>query len=325
VETRTESIKTIAELSGVRAHMLYRNYKQVSGFAQWDQLHHATEYMIFAENIGPNLSIDEVSLSKGELYTYVTNKAAKGRKGTLVASIRGTKAADIIDVLQRLPLADRLKVSEVTLDMAKNMEAAVGHVFPNARLVTDRFHVMQLAYEVVQRMRISLRWKEMDRENAAIAEARELGVRYVPEQLVNGDTPKQLLTRSRYVLNKPESRWTNNQWLRAKLVFQRYPELKQGYDHVQKLTTIYKMTDRDKATQALERWIANARNMTSKWFESCARTFENFITSITGFFAQRSTNASAESFNAKVKGFRALQRGVTDTEFFLFRLAKLYG
>ncbi|MFH1670178.1 MAG: DDE transposase, partial [Patescibacteria group bacterium] len=33
----------------------------------------------------------------------------------------------------------------------------------------------------------------------------------------------------------------------------------------------------------------------------------------------------AESFNAKIKGFRALLRGVRDMEFFLFRVSKLYG
>ncbi|MBI1222038.1 MAG: DDE transposase, partial [Bacteroidetes bacterium] len=36
------------------------------------------------------------------------------------------------------------------------------------------------------------------------------------------------------------------------------------------------------------------------------------------------TNASAESFNAKIKAFRAQHRGVRNVNFFLFRLAKLY-
>ncbi len=43
------------------------------------------------------------------------------------------------------------------------------------------------------------------------------------------------------------------------------------------------------------------------------------------YFVNRSTNASAESFNAKLKSFRALLRGVSDKTFFLFRVAKLYG
>lgn len=38
----------------------------------------------------------------------------------------------------------------------------------------------------------------------------------------------------------------------------------------------------------------------------------------------RSTNASAESFNARIKLFRANQKGVRNTKFFLFRLTKLY-
>ncbi|NLC49063.1 MAG: transposase, partial [Bacteroidales bacterium] len=46
---------------------------------------------------------------------------------------------------------------------------------------------------------------------------------------------------------------------------------------------------------------------------------------ILNFFTNRSTNASAESFNAKIKAFRASLRGVTDIKFFLFRLAKIYG
>ena len=36
------------------------------------------------------------------------------------------------------------------------------------------------------------------------------------------------------------------------------------------------------------------------------------------------TNASAESFNAKLKAFRATLRGVSDIKYFLFRVAKIY-
>ena len=42
------------------------------------------------------------------------------------------------------------------------------------------------------------------------------------------------------------------------------------------------------------------------------------------FFKNRSTNANAESFNSKIKNFRANLKGVTDGKFFLFRLEKLF-
>jgi hypothetical protein len=35
--------------------------------------------------MGEYLSIDETSLSHGELYTILTNKKAKGKKGSIVA------------------------------------------------------------------------------------------------------------------------------------------------------------------------------------------------------------------------------------------------
>ncbi|WP_458250292.1 transposase [Flavobacterium psychrophilum] len=44
----------------------------------------------------------------------------------------------------------------------------------------------------------------------------------------------------------------------------------------------------------------------------------------TAFFKNRHTNANAESFNSKIKLFRANQRGVVDVKFFLFRMEKLF-
>ncbi|WP_245795541.1 transposase [Arenibacter nanhaiticus] len=42
------------------------------------------------------------------------------------------------------------------------------------------------------------------------------------------------------------------------------------------------------------------------------------------YFDNRSTNASAESFNAKIKVFRAQFRGVRNIGFFLFRLSNIF-
>lgn len=124
--------------------------------------------MLFKENIGPHLSIDELSLSQGELYTFVTNKDGKGKKGTLVASIKGTLTKDIVEILTKIPIEERKKVKEVTMDMANNMESSVKQSFPDAILVTDRFHVIRLAIEALQHLRIKYRWEALDQENENI-------------------------------------------------------------------------------------------------------------------------------------------------------------
>ena len=60
-------------------------------------------------------------------------------------------------------------------------------------------------------------------------------------------------------------------------------------------------------------------------FNVIATTFYKHYDEILNFYKTRSTNAMAESFNAKIKLFRANLRGVADKKFFLFRIAKLYG
>ncbi|GGZ32380.1 hypothetical protein GCM10007049_27310 [Echinicola pacifica] len=68
----------------------------------WDQRSHAKEWILFPENVGTHLSIDETALSQGELYNVVTNKAAKGKKGSLVAMIKGTNSEVVKAILGQL-------------------------------------------------------------------------------------------------------------------------------------------------------------------------------------------------------------------------------
>ena len=70
----------------------------------WDQKSHAKEWLLFLENIGTQLSIDETAFSNGDLYTILTNKKAKGKKGALIAMIKGTKAETVVKILLKIPL-----------------------------------------------------------------------------------------------------------------------------------------------------------------------------------------------------------------------------
>lgn len=63
----------------------------------------------------------------------------------------------------------------------------------------------------------------------------------------------------------------------------------------------------------------------TKRFNIIIATFYKHYDEIQNFYNNRSSNAAAESFNAKIKLFRANLRGVTDKRFFLFRIAMLYG
>lgn len=273
----------------------------------------------------PQLSIDETSLSHDELYTIVTNKAAQGKKGSIVAVVSGTKAEKIIEVLNRIPEKQRLQVKEITMDMAGSMEMIARRSFPAAMRVTDRFHVQKLATEALQEIRIKYRWEALDAENEAIEKAKETSKAYVAEVLPNGDTVKQLLARSRYVLYKKPAFWTQSQQQRAELLFERYPDLERAYNLSLELGNVYDKTD-DKlyGLTRLAKWHEKVRQAGFKAFNTISRSIQNHYKTIVNYFDNRSTNASAEAFNAKIKAFRRQLRGVRAIDFFLFRLAKIY-
>jgi len=312
------------DINGSHFGQQYKDF--LSDFHNWEQKSHADEWILLPENIGKKLNIDETSLSNGELYTIVTNKSGKGKQGSLIAIIEGTQSEKIIEILKKIPIRKRNEVEEVTLDMAGSMNKIVDVCFGKASKVIDRFHVQKLAHDALQEIRIRHRWKAIDAENKAIAKAKENKEIYKPTILANGDTEKQLLARSRYLLFKSQDKWTKKQKIRAQILFEKFPDIEKGYKLTHSLRLIYsKTTDKKIAYTKLAKWYNDIELSGFKSFNTIKDSIFHHYIGILNFFNNRSTNAAAESFNAKLKGFRALLRGVSDKRFFMFRLMKIYG
>ena len=316
----------MAEHYGMDGKQLQCQYKDhLSDYHRWEQKGHAEEYILYPKNMGYHLCIDETALTKGELYTVVTNRDKKGRKGSIIAVIKGTKAEDIIAVLQTIDPQTRNMVKEITLDMAGSMQKIAKHCFPRAMQVIDRFHVQKLVYEAVQELRITYRWQVIKDENKAIKEAKSKGEEYRPKTFENGDTLRQLLARSRYLLFKSPDKWTKSQQIRAQLLFRQFEDIKDVYYYSLQLGKIYSTNfNKDVARGKLALWYNKIEEYGYDTFTTVAQSIENHYERILNFFVNRSTNAAAEAFNAKIKAFRASFRGVVDMNFFLFRLAKVY-
>ena len=202
--------------------------------------------------LGTHLSIDETCLSTGEVYTILSNKEAHGRKGCLVAIVKGTKAKEVTSVLKKIPEAVRLLVEEVTLDFSDSMHQIVSACFPKAMITLDRFHHQQFCLEALQELRIGHRREVM----TEVANARD-DFRAMIKDLIKSGKP-----------------------------------------------------------------LVDAEG---KPIRSNAAAMYDREDEILNYFVNRSTNASAESLNAKIKDFRAQLRGVIDKKFFIFRLVKIFG
>lgn len=206
--------------------------------------------------------------------------------------------------------------------MANNMHLTAKICFPNAKIVTDRFHVVKLVSEALQDVRVKERWKAIDEENKAIEEAKKQGNKYRPIVLSNGDTKKQLLARSRYIIAKKTSQWTENQKQRADLLFQLYPNIEKTYKHTLQFRSIFEQVSKSKIL--FQEWFDDTKNIGFKNFNTAVNSIKHHFQTILNFFDNRNTNTNAESFNSKIKLFRANQRAVRDTPFFLFRIHKLF-
>jgi len=326
----------LAARNGLNGQTLRKQYKEViSDYRHWDQLNHAEAYIVFEDNLGTDLSLDETCLSNGEVYTVLTNKAAHGRKGALVAMVRGVASNTVIKVFKRMSRNKRLKVKTITTDLSSAMMLTARRSFPAAQLINDRFHVQQLMNEAVDQLRVKYRWEVLDAENKAIREYREKRKEakrrghslepWEPAKMSNGETMPQIMARSKHIVLKHSSKWKEQQRVRAQILFEAYPRLKQGYELSLKLTEIFnKRISADSARLLLAKWYNKVEEFGETQFNRVLETFENHNQTIINYFKDRLTNASAESFNAKIKAFRGQFRGVGDIKFFIYRLAMLY-
>ena len=346
------SLQKPYHINGDEFERAYKDY--LSDFRKWKHQPHAQKWLIFPGNIGPNLCIDETALSNGDLYTIVSNKDAHGRKGALVAIVSGTKVEDVVAALLRIHWYLRCKVREVTMDFSDGMRQIILQCFPYATITLDRFHMQQLVTDAMQELRLKHKKEEQKAINeqhkqfkAELKEKYERSLKrrkkdkkdkrgrkpirknkaFVPERLSNGDTVPELLSRSRYSLMVSGDKWTANQKMRMKLLFERYPDIKEAYSIVHSLRMIFSNPRATwiSAYESIQKWYEKVKAFGNDAFNTAVDTIHDREEEVLNYFINRATNASAESLNSKIKQFRAQLRGVVDIDFFLYRLSMIFG
>lgn len=337
---------------------LERNYKEhLSGFRQWNQRVHATDWVLVEENMGESLCLDETMLCR-DLTTFVSNKDGHCKKGSVIAAVRGTKSDDVAKVLERIPLEKREKVREVTMDFSDSMRRIATTAFPSAMITIDHFHIIQISNSPLEELRLKYKreatkmQKQQEAEHkkhlAKLAKQRKyyrrrhpknykgkkrgrkpqrLNQRFKPQVFENGETMLEMLTRCRYQLAQSGDNWTQAQRERARILFGMFPKLREAYSLVCSLRSIFsnKNLSREDARVRLHQWYDKVAASTLREVKSVRDTIKSREEDVLNFFVNRSTNASAESLNSKMKGFRTQSRGVTDLAFFMYRVYLIFG
>ena len=321
IEREPVEISRIAKIYKLKPNTLEKQYKNHLSsfleFKEWFKESLEKESFVFYKNFGENMALDETGLVNSDLYTFLINKDAKGKKGSIAAMIKGTKSKVIVNaIMKKVDMNTMKNIKEITMDLSNSMDWIAHQIAPQGLKTYDRFHVQQLVTEAVQAVRVKLRWEAIEEENDAILEAKEKNENYCALIYENGDTKKQLLARGRYILYKPSSKWTPNQAERAKILFKHFPILKKIYDLSMYFRNCYEQVD----NHMFSKWIEKVEQSDFKEMKVAAKTVKSHLGGISNYFINKSTNANIESFNAKLKLFRRNTRGISDKDFFFFRL-----
>ena len=313
--------------------------------------------MLPAENIGGRLCLDATMLRR-DLTAILSNRDGHCGKGSVVAVVRGTKAEDVIRVLNKVPSARREEVREVTVDFSESMRTIALSCFPDATVTIVCFHLIKRGVEALEELRLRYKReavKERKRQQTAFRkELKSLATirrtyrerhpkrrggktrdrkpqrawqAFRPPVFANGDTPVELLTRSRRLLSQSGGKWTVRQKDRAKILFEKYPKPREAYGLVRRLRSIFrdKALLREEARKKLHEWYAKVAACTLREIKSVRDTIKDREEDVLNFFVNRSTNAFAESLNSMIKGFRTRLRGVRDVSFFMYRTSLVFG
>jgi transposase len=250
------------------------------------------------------------------------------------------------------------------MDFSDSMYSIVRQVFPWATIVIDCFHIMQLCGDGLGEMRMKIKRaavaevkrqeREFKKRLAKNQKQREYyrkkhpknykgkvrgpkpmrkNAKFTPPKIeleVKGkkvyETKAELLTHVRYPLMKSRDKWTERQKAEMEALFKLEPRMETAYNLVHRLRCLFKSKiAQEEAKPKLDEWCKDVGKSLIRELISVRDTIRQKETEILNYFTNRSTNASAESLNSKIKGFRAQLRGIQDLPFFMFRLLVLFG
>lgn len=277
-------------------------------------------------HIGEEMAIDEKHID-GEFYSVLTNKQT-GKVALLAQTVRSEEIGRIL----RPYTEQRFEVKVLTRDLANQYDWVGRTCFPNAMQVADKFHIIRQALDQLQAHRISFRQHLLSQRRQAWQTHKQQKTTtpfsFNEEKLKNGETRLELLARSRYLLYKFPTDWSQSQKTRAAVLFTYYPSIKQAYDLICRFRRWYCKhfvgTPKDLLTERLNKWFALVEQADILEINNFKSLVERHQGVILNYFVKGHTNAIAEANNRKLNTFIRNNQGLKDKDFFFFRVKNYF-
>jgi len=212
-----------------------------------------------------HLGMDEIAKRKGH-QNFVT-VLGDIEKGELIEVIDSHQQDKIIEVLMEKELEVREGVEQGSVDMWGGFPKVIEKVFPNAVIVTDRFHVM----------------KALNEELNKIRKQTKLNVK------IKGE--KWLLLKNKEDLKEEELE-------KLELVLKQSARLRKAYEYKESFREIYeKVNDKEEGRLKFTECLENAKSI----YTDVISTIRRNLDSICNYFLSRTTNGAMEGINNRLK------------------------
>jgi transposase len=228
------------------------------------------------------LSIDEISKRKGHQdFATVVSDIDRGK---LIEVIDSHQQEDIIEVLKQQPLHVREQVEEVSVDMWGGFPKVVQEVFPNARIVFDRFHVMKHVNEELDKVRKQTRMS---------------------------------LKGSKFILLKNGADLTEEQKVQLADILKHSKRLKLAYELKEEFRDIFECCQTvEEGKEKFLEWLKKAQSV----YCDVITTIRNHLDGICNYFLNRTTSGVMEGINNRIKLIKRQAYGFVNFDNFRARL-----
>ena len=234
------------------------------------------------------MGIDEAHLNKNMRCVIVDLE-----KGGLIEILESRRKDTVVDYFKSYSHPELVRI--VTMDMWLPYKQAVRECFPEAKIVIDRFHVVQLANSAMDGIRVRFAKSRPASERKEIYDSRGL-------------------------LNCAKERLKIQEYVKLENLLAKYPELETAYNLKERFRKIYYSSTREVAEMFFAEWEEDIPERMTE-FLSVAQTVHNWFEEIFNFFDDNYTNAMSESINNLIKAAQKQGRGYS---FEILRAKMLY-
>jgi transposase len=173
------------------------------------------------------------------------------------------------------------------------------------------------------------------KEGERKAECKEQGIpyrkqafRYKDKFTKTGESHLELLARSRYLLFKFPSEWTESQRERSKVLFDLFPEIKYAYYLTLDFRRWYSKFNigmpLERMQERLKSWYKDVKQFRVGEILNVKSTIERNESIIVRYFEEGATNAKAENLSSRIQKFYNINNGARDIDYFFFRIKKFF-